>query len=105
MTKWWFPEKSKGVIYQESVLGEFFATQAIDSVVDSLVREFVQNSLDAATGREQVEVCFSIGTMDAKTISGYLDGLKEHIEVIDKSVASIQKVSISRRRGLRNKWT
>jgi hypothetical protein len=88
MAEWWFPLMSKGAIVQETVLGEFFASQAIDSVVDSLVREFVQNSLDAATGREQVEVCFSIGTMDAKTISGYLDGLKEHIDVIDKSVAS-----------------
>jgi len=48
-----------GEINVDPIEGEFFSTEAIGSINDALVRESIQNSLDADDGTGPVTVCFS----------------------------------------------
>ena len=74
-----------GEINIDPIEGEFFNTEAVDSITDALVRESIQNSLDAAAGGEPVTVRFSFHSRphfraDPKAVvQAYLDGLSRHI--------------------------
>ena len=57
--QWRFREMQPGEINIDPIEGEFFTTEAIGSITDALVRESIQNSLDAAAGNEPVVVRFS----------------------------------------------
>ena len=72
-----------GEINKDPVEGEFFSTEAIGSINDALVRETIQNSLDAADGTGPVTVCFSFSS-DSDSRSDpdrrrYLKGLGPHL--------------------------
>jgi hypothetical protein len=75
-----------GEINVDPIEGEFFTTEAIGSITDALVRESIQNSLDAAEGDGPVSVCFSFhsgpgrGIDPRQTIELYLDGLSPHLQ-------------------------
>jgi hypothetical protein len=75
-----------GEINVDPIEGEFFTTEAIGSITDALVREAVQNSLDAARGQEPVTVRFSFysrpnPTFDTRVIrKRYIDGLALHLK-------------------------
>lgn len=45
--KWHFRKKQPGEIIRDPVAGEFFSTDAIDNPAEALVREGIQNALDA----------------------------------------------------------
>ncbi len=45
--KWHFRKKHPGEITRDPVVGEFFSTDAIDNPAEALVREGIQNALDA----------------------------------------------------------
>ncbi len=45
--KWHFRKKQPGEITRDPVVGEFFSTDAIDNPAEALVREGIQNALDA----------------------------------------------------------
>ena len=83
---WRFREMQPGEINVDPIEGEFFTTEAIGSITDALVRESIQNSLDAAQGNEPVAVRFSFFSKpnpgyDAKVISKkYIDGLSPHLQ-------------------------
>ena len=74
-----------GEINVDPIEGEFFTTEVIGSITDALVRESIQNSLDAARGSEPVVVRFSLFKKpnpgyDAGFISKrYIDGLSLHL--------------------------
>ncbi len=74
-----------GEINVDPIEGEFFNTEAIGSITDALVRESIQNSLDAAQGNEPVTVRFSFFSRpnpgyDANVINNkYIDGLSPHL--------------------------
>jgi len=89
MVNWWFAKQPKGVVHQDSVLGEFFATESIDNIADSLVREFIQNSLDATSPSQQLEVRFSVGTMTGAISAKYTSGLFDHIAELDSNAAAL----------------
>ena len=57
--EWQFREMQPGEMNVDPIGGEFFATEAIGTLTDALVRESIQNSLDAAAGKEPVKVRFS----------------------------------------------
>ena len=57
--QWRFREMQPGEINVDPIEGEFFTTEAIDGITDALVREAIQNSLDAAEGSGPVTVRFS----------------------------------------------
>lgn len=55
--KWHFRKKQLGEITRDPVVGEFFSTDAIDNPAEALVREGIQNALDARLESEsQVRV-------------------------------------------------
>jgi hypothetical protein len=83
---WRFREMQPGEINVDPIEGEFFTTEAIGSINDALVRESVQNSLDAAAGSGAVTVRFSFFSRsspryDATVISKkYIEGLSPHLQ-------------------------
>ena len=83
--QWQFREMQPGEINVDPIEGEFFTTEAIGSITDALVRESIQNSLDAAQGNAPVTVCFSFFSRpnpgyDGNVISKkYFDGLSPHL--------------------------
>ena len=48
MASWKFNAQKAGITIREAVQGEFFSTDAIKNIASALVREAVQNSLDAS---------------------------------------------------------
>jgi hypothetical protein len=83
--QWRFREMQPGEINVDPIEGEFFTTEAIGSITDALVRESIQNSLDAAEGSGSVIVRFSFFPKpnpgyDGNVISKkYIDGLSPHL--------------------------
>jgi hypothetical protein len=74
-----------GEMNVDPIEGEFFTTEALRSITDALVRESIQNSLDAAAGGEPVTVRFShhlsptagFDSTDLRKL--YIDGLSPHL--------------------------
>jgi hypothetical protein len=48
MTKWYFREMQRAEMSVNPVQSEFFSTEAIEGLTEGLVRESIQNTLDAA---------------------------------------------------------
>ena len=82
MVDWWFLERPNADMNVETVLGEFFSTEST-SVADSLVREFIQNSLDASNNSNPVTVRFRIGELSTTEADRYTRGLRPHFEASD----------------------
>jgi hypothetical protein len=74
-----------GEMNVDPIEGEFFTTEALRSVTDALVRESIQNSLDAAAGDGPVTVRFSLheraapGPVADGLRGLYVDGLAPHL--------------------------
>ena len=77
---WHFREMDRGEINVDPVHDEFFKAQ---DLADAIVREAVQNSLDARRGSSKVHVRFRIATDDhalpADRAQPYLDRLLDHL--------------------------
>ncbi len=57
---------------------EFFATEVLDTACDALVREVIQNALDAGVADDPVKIRFRLGGRDPATMRRYLEGLWPH---------------------------
>ena len=70
-----------GEINVDPIEGEFFTTEAVGSINDALVRESIQNSLDAAEGEAPVRVRFSFYRQpdNSAVVDDYLSGLFSHL--------------------------
>jgi hypothetical protein len=81
--EWRFRAMTRGEINVDPIEGEFFTTEALGSLSDALVRETIQNSLDAAASGEKVHVIISFcrpeERLDVSRIEAYLRGLKAHL--------------------------
>jgi hypothetical protein len=77
---WHFREMDRGEINVDPVHDEFFKAQ---DLADALVREAIQNSLDARRGNSKVHVRFRFAVDDhalpTEAAARYLDGLNEHL--------------------------
>jgi hypothetical protein len=77
---WHFREMDRGEINVDPVHDEFFKAQ---DLADALVREAIQNSLDARKGSARVHVRFRIATgehaLTGERAAVYLRGLGEHL--------------------------
>lgn len=75
-------------VNQDPFQGEFFTSSS--DLPKRLVREAVQNSLDARRGSEPVRVRFVFSgeeqALDPKRAARYLDGLKRHIRALSERV-------------------
>ena len=82
--EWQFRKMHPGEMNVDPIEGEFFTTEALGSITDALVRESIQNSLDAAAGKGAVRVRFSFfsvpGNETGELRNIYLDGLVPHLE-------------------------
>lgn len=88
---------NKGEMNIDPIEGEFFSTEALGSLSDALIREAIQNSLDAAIPGEQVKVVITFSSSDQGLSSlksqPYLKGLKSHLEA--KESGLIEQVSLT----------
>lgn len=65
--QWSFLEKPPGAKARDPMQEEFFQDQSIDGIDHALVRETIQNSLDARIGEDPVRVVFSLGRISAES--------------------------------------
>lgn len=82
--RWHFNTMRPGDNAREPIQGEFFATEAIDKPGEALVREGIQNSLDARRNGEKVIVRIRVsgtgGAVAREAVAPFLDGLDEHFK-------------------------
>src|SRR5262249_44949818 len=87
---WYFNRLRRGDRIRDPIQGEFFASEAIDGPAEALVREGIQNSLDAnprdAKGqplskviRVRIFLSGHEGAATAARVNPYLEGAWEHI--------------------------
>jgi hypothetical protein len=67
---WFFRKKRPGEKIRNPIQGEFFATEAIDGPAQALVRESIQNSLDANAGLGPVRLRIMLATGDSALPAG-----------------------------------
>ena len=83
--RWRFARMTPSQMNEDPVQGEFF-TSATSSLAERLVREAIQNSLDARDGDTPVRVRFAFsgdgGALHSGAARRYLVGLREHIEAV-----------------------
>jgi len=81
---WAFRKMSRGEINVDPIEGEFFSTEALGSLSDAIVREAIQNSLDAGLPGEQVRVAIAFSSSEKRLLprrsDPYLKGLGVHLE-------------------------
>ena len=86
---WHFRVMDRGEMNQDPVQDDYFNTAALDSYSDALVREAIQNSLDAKQKGSSDPVRVRITFPDDSDLPGtedaapYLDGLWSHIRATD----------------------
>ncbi len=85
--RWRFARMSEWQPNSNPVLGEFFS--AASDLPERLVRESIQNSMDARHGNEPVRVRFTFsgeqGALDERSAAPYLAGLRPHILAVAES--------------------
>ncbi|MBM4309134.1 MAG: hypothetical protein FJ123_20590, partial [Deltaproteobacteria bacterium] len=95
--RWEFRKMSRGEINIDPIEGEFFSTEALGSLSDALIREAIQNSLDAAIPGEQVKVAITFSSRDqnlpTSKSENYLKGLRSHLEA--KESGLIERVPLT----------
>ncbi len=83
MTKWYFNKVPAGSKIREPVNSEFFATDAISNPGVALVREGIQNSLDAADDGKNVLVRIYLSgngrALAHDKVAPFIDGIWEHL--------------------------
>jgi hypothetical protein len=79
---WFFRKKRPGEKIRNPIQGEFFATEAIEGPAQALVRESIQNSLDANAGHGPVRLRIMVATGDralpAQNVREVFDGAWPH---------------------------
>ena len=82
--RWRFARMTPAQIHQDPVQGEFFSREA--DLPGRLVREAIQNSLDARRGDDPVRVRFVFSgernALPPHRAARYLDGLEEHVAAV-----------------------
>ncbi len=78
---------------REPVQGEFFSAESIDSVAESLVREAIQNSLDATLPGRKTGVRFVVSASNAglepSKVMPFLEGLWPHVSAASSQAAGL----------------
>lgn len=80
--KWSFRKMSRGETTRDPIIGEFFSTEAIDNPAEALVREGIQNALDAKTGQAiRVRIFLGNGNYILKSdrVSFWFNGIWDHL--------------------------
>jgi len=94
--KWHFRVMSKGELNVDPIQSEFFSTEAIEGLTEALVRETIQNTLDAAQGspaRIRFWLSGSENALPATKTSEYFGGLEEHLKAKDSGIQAVPTFS------------
>jgi len=80
--QWLFRKQNPGEITRDPIIGEFFSTEAIDNPAEALVREGIQNALDAKKG-DQVRIRIFLADANQvpniNQVSKWFDGVWDHL--------------------------
>lgn len=91
--EWRFRRMHPGEMNVDPIEGEFFSTEALDSLADALVREAIQNSLDARRPGECLRMRFAFSgaddALDADRTGAWLTGLMPHLRAARSGVADL----------------
>lgn len=83
MPQWKFPPVRKEYPLTDPVQNEFFTTESIGGLTKALVREVIQNSLDARRDKGPVTICFNFDGIKRKAsgdkANKYFADLKKHL--------------------------
>ncbi len=89
-TGWHFYKLVQGQKIREAMQEEFFSADVIHGAAEALVREGIQNSLDAAISKEGVRVSITIGELttesDRSEVAPYLSGSWDHFAAPDNGL-------------------
>jgi hypothetical protein len=92
---WRFKKKQPDDTTRDPISGEFFSTEAIRNAAEALVREGIQNSLDARVDGGKVRIrIFLSGTQWAAPIakaSTFLGGLQPHLQARGNGIAPSER--------------
>lgn len=87
---WYFSKKRRNDKVRNPIQGEFFATEAIEGPAQALVRESIQNSLDASAGSGAVRVRIALAVdecaLPAKELRELLEGAWPHYAASDNGL-------------------
>jgi hypothetical protein len=87
---WHFRAMDPGEVQVDPVHDEFFKAQ---DLADALVRESIQNSLDARRSRSPVRVRFRFASgthaLHPDAVRQYFDGLEPHLHAVAKTIHSV----------------
>jgi len=90
MARWYFKRLAPGDTNRDPIQSEFFASESIDDSADALVREGIQNTLDARRRGEPARVRISISgeekALSFEAIEQYLDGIWPHLRSPDNGL-------------------
>jgi hypothetical protein len=96
--EWRFRKMQPGEINIDPIEEEFFTTEALGSITDALVREAIQNSLDARNGSGPVTVRFDlqkISLQDQPAIAErYFSGLGSHLQAKQSGMQNIPSFNL-----------
>lgn len=91
MPYWHFRQMQPGEMNVDPIEAEFFSTEALDSLADALVREALQNSLDARRPGEQARVRIGFSTAEAQlngpTCDRWTNGIRDHVAACHAGLA------------------
>src|SRR5688572_10787857 len=97
MSKWHFKKQRPGDTTREPIQGEFFSTDAISNTAEALVREGIQNSLDARLEDKTVKVRIFISgqqkALSAEKLQPYLDGAWPHLQARQNGLRNAPSVA------------
>lgn len=78
--EWYFKPRRPGDTCRDPISQDFFSQEAIEDSAEALVRESIQNSLDAGIDGKRISVRVALGTTrQARQIGSFLDGLWPHL--------------------------
>lgn len=87
LPQWRFARMAPSWINQDPIQGEFFTS--VSDLSERVVREAIQNSLDARRGGETVRVRFALSRtakpLSALSAASWVDGLQPHIEAVARA--------------------
>jgi hypothetical protein len=90
---WAFRRMQPGEMNVDPIEGEFFSTEALDSLADALVRESIQNSLDARRSGTTLRMRFSFSrpetALAGERKTRYLAGLMDHLRAARSGIADL----------------
>jgi hypothetical protein len=89
-TGWHFRKMERAEIAADPVQGEFFTPEGL---ADGLVREVIQNSLDAAMGKGPVRlrIAFSAAPLSKAAAAVYVAGLADHLKACLGSASTLSE--------------